>query len=153
FHTLALSVVDNEFAKQQLELLLQALYLHPSGQMPANELNFGDVTPPVHAWAAMFLYNREKALSGENDSAFLKRVFRKLMSNFDWWANQKDRMGKTIFEGGFLGLDSISLFDPKEPLPTGGYIEEADGTAWMTLFCQGMLEMAVELAATDLSYQ
>jgi hypothetical protein len=153
FHTLALSTVDNEFAKQQLELLLQALYLHPSGQMPANEFNFADVTPPVHAWAAMFLYNREKALSGESDSAFLKRIFRKLMSNFNWWANQKDRMGKTIFEGGFLGLDSISLFDRKEPLPTGGYIEEADGTAWMTFFCQGMLEMAVELAATDPSYQ
>jgi hypothetical protein len=153
FHSFALSGVDNDFAKQQLELLLQALYLHPSGQMPANELNFGDVTPPVHAWAAMFLYNREKAFSGESDLAFLKRVFRKLMSNFTWWVNQKDRFGKNIFEGGFLGLDKIGLFDRKQPLPTGGFIEEADGTAWMALFCQGMLEMAVELATKDPSYQ
>jgi Glycosyl hydrolase family 63 C-terminal domain len=153
FHSVALSLVDNDFAKQQLELLLQALYLHPSGQMPANELNFSEVTPPVHAWAAMFIYNREKALSGESDLAFLKRVFRKLMSNFMWWVNQKDRFGKDVFEGGFLGLDNIGLFDRKQPLPTGGHIEEADGTAWMALFCQGMLEMAVELAANDVSYQ
>ena len=153
FHSIALSVVDNEFAKQQLELLLQALYLHPNGQMPASELNFGEVTPPVHAWAAMFLYNREKALSGESDLAFLKRVFRKLTSNFAWWVNQKDRFGKNVFEGGFLGLDSIGLFDRSQPLPTGGYIEVADGTAWMAFFCQSMLEMAVELAANDPSYQ
>src|SRR5262245_18331848 len=153
FHTVALSIVDNEFAKQQLELLLQALYLHPSGQMPACERNFGEVTPPVHAWAAMYLYNREKAQSGESDLAFLKRVFRKLMSNFAWWVNRKDRFGKNVFEGGFLGLDNIGLFNRSQPLPTGGYIEEADGTAWMALFCQGMLEMAVELAANDPSYQ
>jgi len=153
FQTIALSLVDNDFAKQQLELLLQALYLSPDGQMPASEMNFNAVVPPVHAWAAMFLYNSEKALSGESDVAFLKRVFRKLMSNFNWWINQKDRFGKNVFEGGFLGLDNISLFDRKEPLPTGGYIEEADGTAWMALFCQGMLEMAVELAAKDPSYQ
>jgi hypothetical protein len=153
FHTIALSVVDNEFAKQQLELLLQALYLHPTGRMPASELNLGEVTPPVHAWAAMFIYNREKAVSGESDLPFLKRVFRKLMSNFLWWANQTDRFERNVFEGGFLGVDSISLFDRSRPLPTGGYIEEADGTAWMTFFCQGMLEMAVELAANDPSYQ
>jgi Mannosylglycerate hydrolase MGH1-like glycoside hydrolase domain len=153
FNSIALSLVDQEFAKQQLELLLQALYLHPSGQMPASELNFGEITPPVHAWAAMFLYNREKVLSGDSDLAFLKRVFRKLMTNFNWWANQKDRFDKNVFEGGFLGLDNISLFDRRRPLPTGGHIEEADGTAWMALFCQGMLEIAVELAANDPSYQ
>jgi hypothetical protein len=153
FHCYALSGVDNEFAKQQLELLLQALYLHPGGQMPANELNFGDVTPPVHAWAAMFLYNREKVISGESDLAFLKRIFRKLMSNFTWWANRKDRFGKNVFEGGFIGLDNIGLFDRNQPLPTGGFIEEADGTGWMALFCQGMLEMAIELATKDPTYQ
>jgi hypothetical protein len=153
FHSYGLSAVDNQFAKQQLELLLQALYLHPNGQMPANELDFSSVTPPVHAWAAMFLYNREKALTGESDPAFLKRVFRKLMANFTWWANHKDRLGKNVFEGGFLGLDNIGLFDRNQPLPTGGYIEEADGTAWMALYCQGMLEMAVELASIDPSYQ
>jgi hypothetical protein len=153
FHTIVLSLADTEFAKQQLELLLQALYLHPDGQMPASELNFSEVTPPVHAWAAVFIYNREKAISGETDLAFLKRVFRKLMLNFTWWVNQKDRFQKNVFEGGFLGVDSISLFDRSRPLPTGGYIEEADGTAWMALYCQGMLEMAVELAANDPSYQ
>src|SRR5262245_66292755 len=147
FNTLGLSLVDNEFAKQQLELLLQALYLNPNGQMPASERDFGEVTPPVQAWAAMFLYNREKSTSGENDIAFLKRVFRKLMSNFTWWANQKDRSDKTILDGGFVGLDSISLFDRSQPLPTRGYIEEADGTAWMALCCEGMLEIAVALGA------
>jgi hypothetical protein len=121
--------------------------------LPASESNFDEVTPPVHAWAAVFIYNREKAISGEADLAFLKRVFRKLMLNFTWWANQKDRFHKNIFEGGFVGVDSISLFDRSRPLPTGGYIEEADGTAWMALFCQGMLEMSVELAANDPSYQ
>jgi hypothetical protein len=153
FNTLGLSLVDSDFAKQQLELLLQALYLHPSGQMPASERNFAEVTPPVHAWAAMFLYNREKAISGETDLNFLRRVFRKLMSNFTWWVNQRDRFDKSVFEGGFVGLDNISLFDRRQPLPTGGYIEEADGTAWMTIFCQAMLEMAIELAAKDPSYQ
>ena len=153
FHTIALSLVDNDFAKQQLELLLQALYLHPNGQIPASELNFSEVMAPVHAWAAMFLYNSEKAFSGESDIPFLKRVFRKLMSNFNWWINQEDRLGKNVFEGGFLGLDNISLFDRMQPLPTGGYIEEADGTTWIALFGQGMLEMAVELAAKDPSYQ
>src|SRR5262249_30021051 len=153
FHSVPLALIDDEFAKQQLELLLQALYLNPSGQMPASELNFGEVMPPVHAWAAMYLYNREKALSGESDLPFLKRVFRKLMTNFTWWLNQKDRLGKNIFEGGFVGLDNISMFDRRQPLPAGGYIEEADGTAWMAVFCQGMLEMAAELAAKDPSYQ
>jgi hypothetical protein len=153
FQSLALSVVDHEFAKEQLELLLQALYLHPNGQIPSSEMNFDEVTPPVHAWAAMYLYNREKALSGENDVAFLRRVFRKLMANFTWWANQRDRFDKTVFDGGFLGLDNISIFNRSQPLPTGGYVEEADGTAWMAVLCQGMLEMAVELSANDQSYQ
>src|SRR5262245_1108003 len=153
FHSVALSLVDNEFAKQQLELLLQALYLHPNGQMPSSELNFGEVTPPVHAWAAMYLYSREKVFCGESDIAFLKRVFRRLMSNFMWWLNQRDRFGKNLFEGGFLGLDNVCLFDRRKPLPTGGYIEEGDGTGWMAVFCQGMREMAVEWAAKDRSYQ
>jgi Mannosylglycerate hydrolase MGH1-like glycoside hydrolase domain len=153
FNAIGLSLVDNDFAKQQLELLLQALYLHPSGQMPSSERNFSEVTPPVHAWAAMFLYNKEKATSGESDLAFLKRVFRKLMSNFTWWGNQTDRFARNVFEGGFVGLDNVCLFDRRQPLPTGGYIEEADGTAWMTIFCQGMLDMAIELAAKDPSYQ
>jgi hypothetical protein len=153
FNSIALSLVDSEFAKQQLELLLQAMYLHPNGQMPASELNFGEVTPPIHAWAAMFLYSREKAVSGDGDLPFLKRVFRKLMSNLHWWVNRTDRFDKNVFEGGFLGLDTISLFDRTRPLPTGGSIEEADGAAWMALYCQGMLEMSVELASHDPSYQ
>ena len=152
-NSIGLSLVDNEFAKQQLELLLQALYLHPNGQMPASEWNFGEVTPPVHAWAAMFLYYSEKSTCGDGDLGFLKRVFRKLMANLNWWVNQRDRFDKTVFEGGFLGLDNINLFDRSRPLPMGGHIEEADGAAWMAFFCQGMLEMSVELAANDPSYQ
>src|SRR5262249_5857458 len=111
FNSVALSLVDNEFAKQQLELLLQSLYLHPTGQMPASELNFGEVSPPIHAWAAMFLFSREKAISGDGDLTFLKRVFRKLMSNLDWWVNRTDRFDKNVLHGGFLGLDCMSLFD------------------------------------------
>jgi hypothetical protein len=153
FNSLAISLVDIEYAKQQLELLLQALYLHPNGQMPTSELNFGEITPPIHAWSAMFLYNREKAASGDGDLAFLKRVFRKLMSNLHWWVNQKDRFDKNVFQGGFLGLENISLFDRSRPLPTGGCIEEADAASWVAVYCQGMLEMAVELSANDPSYQ
>jgi hypothetical protein len=149
FHTIALSVVDVDFAKQQLDLMLQSLYLHPSGQIPAYEWNFSDVNPPVHAWATLFLYNSEKAQRGEGDVDFLKRAFNKLVVNFTWWVNRKDRFGKNVFEGGFLGLDNIGVFDRSAPLPTGGHLEQADGTAWMALFCQNMTEIAVELASHD----
>jgi hypothetical protein len=153
FHTLALCTVDPEFAKHQLDLLLDQLYLHPTGQIPAYEWNFSDVNPPVQAWAAIFVYRVEQSLHGTSDIAFLKRVFGKLTSNFGWWVNRKDRFGRSLFEGGFLGLDNIGVFDRSAPLPTGGYLEQADGTAWVALFCQNMLEIACELAAHDDTYQ
>ncbi len=153
FHTMALSMVDLDFAKQQLALVLKESYLHPNGQVPAYEWNFSDTNPPVQAWATLFLYNTEKQLRGAGDVEFLKRVFNKLALNFTWWVNRKDRFGKNVFEGGFLGLDNIGVFDRSAPLPTGGHLEQADGTAWMALFCQNMLEMAVELAAHDPGYE
>ncbi len=153
FHTLPLSIVDPDFAKQQMELMLHCLYLHPSGQLPAYEWNFSDVNPPVHAWATLFLHRTEQALHGETDIDFLNSAFSKLLLNFTWWANRKDRFGKNLFEGGFLGLDNIGVFDRSSPLPTGGYLEQADGTAWMALFSQNMAEMAVELAAYDHTYE
>jgi hypothetical protein len=153
FHTLAFSSVDIDFAKQQLDLLLDQLYLHPAGQIPAYEWNFSDVNPPVQAWATIFLFRMEQALRGKTDLAFLKRVFGKLTANFGWWVNRKDRFGKSLFEGGFLGLDNIGVFDRSAPLPTGGHLEQADGTAWVALFCQNMLEIAYELAANDPTYE
>src|SRR5450631_1415177 len=153
FHALPLSIVDPEFAKQQLEMMLRGSYLHPNGQMPAYEWNFSDVNPPVHAFATLFLYRTEQALRGEVDLDFLKSSFNKLLLNFTWWVNRKDRSGKNVFEGGFLGLDNIGVFDRSAPLRTGGHLEQADGTAWMSLFSQNMLEMAIELAANDPSYQ
>ena len=127
FHTIALSTVDVDFAQRQLELMLKSFYLHPTGQMPAYEWNFGDVNPPVHAWAAIFLHRTEQALGREPDLEFLASVFTKLSLNFTWWTNRKDRFGKNLFEGGFLGLDNIGVFDRSAPLPTGGYLEQADG--------------------------
>ncbi len=153
FHTIALAKVDIEFAKKQLMLVLDAVYQHPNGQMPAYEWNFSDVNPPVHAWAAMFLYNIENQQRGQGDITFLRKVFSKLTNNFTWWVNRKDRFGKNVFEGGFLGLDNISVFDRSAPLPTGGYLEQADGTAWMAFYCQNMMEIAVELAAHDPIYE
>jgi Glycosyl hydrolase family 63 C-terminal domain len=153
FHTLALSTVDVDFAKQQLDLMLQEFYLHPTGQIPAYEWNFSDVNPPVHAWATIFLYRTEQALKGEGDLEFLKRSFAKLMLNFSWWVNRKDRFGKNLFEGGFLGLDNIGVFDRSAQLPTGGHLEQADGTAWVSLFCQNMLEISIELATYDAVYE
>jgi hypothetical protein len=153
FHTLPLAIVDPDFAKQQMELMLQGVYLHPSGQIPAYEWNFSDVNPPVHAWATLFLHRTEQALRGEADIDFLKSAFNKLLLNFTWWANRKDRFGKNLFEGGFLGLDNIGVFDRSAPLPTGGHLEQADGTAWMALFSQNMAELAVELAAHDRTYE
>ena len=153
FHAIALSTVDVDFAKEQLDLLLQENFLHPTGQIPAYEWNFGAVNPPVHAWAAIFLYRTEQALHGEGDIDFLRRCFRKLILNFSWWINRKDRLGKNLFEGGFLGLDNIGVFDRSATLPGGGYLEQADATAWMALFCQNMMEMAVELTCVDASYE
>src|SRR5258705_4353277 len=152
FHAITLSTVDVEFAKDQLEVMLKEVYLHPSGQVPAYEWNFSDVNPPVHAWATLSLNRMEEALHGEVDINFLKRSFGKLALNFTWWVNRKDRFGKNVFEGGFLGLDNIGVFDRSAPLPTGGCLEQADGTAWMALFCQNMAGLAVELAAYDPSY-
>src|SRR6478609_6909940 len=153
FHTLPLSIVDSDFAKQQMELMLRGSYLHPNGQIPAYEWNFSDVNPPVHAFATLFLHRTEQALRGEVDVDFLRSTFNKLLLNFTWWVNRKDRFGKNVFEGGFLGLDNIGVFDRSAPLPTGGYLEQADGTAWMALFSQNMLELAVELAAYDPTYE
>jgi hypothetical protein len=153
FHTLPLVIVDPDFAKEQMKLMLKGAYLHPSGQMPAYEWNFSDVNPPVHAWATLFLHRTEQALRGETDVDFLKSAFNKLLLNFTWWVNRKDRFGKNVFEGGFLGLDNIGVFDRSAPLPTGGHLEQADGTAWMALFSQNMLELAVELAAHDPAYE
>jgi Glycosyl hydrolase family 63 C-terminal domain len=153
FHTLPISIVDPDFAKQQMVLMLQGLYLHPSGQIPAYEWNFSDVNPPVHAAATLFLHRVEQALRGEADIDFLKSAFNKLLLNFTWWVNRKDRFGKNVFEGGFLGLDNIGVFDRSAPLPTGGHLEQADGTAWMALFTQNMVELAVELAAHDGTYE
>jgi hypothetical protein len=153
FHTIALGLVDLDFAKRQLSLMLDTLYLHPSGQIPAYEWNFSDVNPPVHAWATLFLYNSEKMQRGRGDIEFLKGAFNKLVLNFTWWLNRKDRFGKNVFEGGFLGLDNIGVFDRSSPLPTGGYLEQADGTAWMALFSQNMAEIALEIAAHDASFE
>ena len=146
FHVLPLTLVDPDFGKQQLQLMLREHYMHPNGQIPAYEWNFGDVNPPVHAWATIFTYRLEKAQSGQGDKEWLKSCFQKLLLNFTWWVNRKDRSGRNVFEGGFLGLDNIGVFDRSAPLPTGGYLEQADGTAWMALFCQNMLEIAAELA-------
>jgi hypothetical protein len=153
FHVVALTLVDPDFGKQQLKLMLRERYMHPNGQIPAYEWNFGDVNPPVHAWATIFTYRLEKGLTGEGDAEWLKSVFQKLLLNFTWWVNRKDRSGRNVFEGGFLGLDNIGVFDRSAPLPTGGYLEQADGTAWMALFCQNMLEIAGVLAMTDADYE
>jgi hypothetical protein len=145
FHVLALTLVDEDFGKRQLDLMLRQPYLHPSGQIPAYEWNFGDVNPPVHAWSTIFTYRLEQVRRGHGDLDWLERSFHKLLLNFTWWVNRKDRAGNNAFEGGFLGLDNIGVFDRSAPLPTGGYLEQADGTAWMALFCQNMIEISAEL--------
>jgi mannosylglycerate hydrolase MGH1-like protein len=152
FHILALTLVDEDFGKGQLDLMLAGNYLHPNGQLPAYEWNFGDVNPPVHAWSTIFTYRLERARRGRGDIEWLERSFHKLLLNFTWWVNRKDRSGKNVFEGGFLGLDNIGVFDRSSPLPTGGYLEQADGTAWMALFCQNMLEISIELALERPTY-
>jgi hypothetical protein len=152
FHTLALSLVDFDFAKDQLLLMLRTLYSHPNGQIPAYEWNFSDVNPPVHAWATLFLFSVEREL-GRADLRFLERSFQGLMLNFNWWVNRKDPSGKNVFAGGFLGLDNIGVFDRSAELPTGGHLDQADGTAWMAFYCQNMLEIALILAEQDSIYE
>jgi Glycosyl hydrolase family 63 C-terminal domain len=151
FHVLALTLVDEDFGKQQLDLMLRGNYLHPNGQLPAYEWNFGDVNPPVHAWSTIFTYRLEQALGG-GDVEWLEASFQKLLLNFTWWVNRKDRSGRNAFEGGFLGLDNIGVFDRSAPLPSGGYLEQADGTAWMALFCQNMIEIAAQLSLQRPAY-
>jgi len=152
FHTIALSLVDFDFAKEQLLLMLRSLYSHPNGQIPAYEWNFSDVNPPVHAWATLFLYKIEKEL-GRADLRFLERSFQGLMLNFNWWVNRKDPQGRNVFAGGFLGLDNIGVFDRSAQLPTGGHLDQADGTAWMAFYCQNMLEIALVLTEYDPMYE
>jgi hypothetical protein len=152
FHTIALSLVDFDFAKDQLLLMLRTLYSHPNGQIPAYEWNFSDVNPPVHAWATLYLYQVERHL-GREDTAFLERSLHGLMLNFNWWVNRKDPQGRNVFAGGFLGLDNIGVFDRSAQLPTGGSLEQADGTAWMAFYCQNMLEIALILAEKDQVYE
>jgi hypothetical protein len=152
FHTIALSLVDFDFAKDQLLLMLRNLYFHPNGQIPAYEWNFSDVNPPVHAWATLYLYKMERTL-GRADMRFLERSFQGLMLNFNWWVNRKDPAGRNVFAGGFLGLDNIGVFDRSAELPTGGTLEQADGTAWMAFYCQCMLEMSLVLCEYDSMYE
>jgi hypothetical protein len=148
-----LALVDPEFAKEQLVLMLREWYLHPNGQLPAYEWAFGDVNPPVHAWAAWRVYKIEKKRRGRGDRVFLQRVFQKLLLNFTWWVNRKDAEGRNIFQGGFLGLDNIGVFDRSAPLPTGGHLEQSDGTSWMAMYCLNMLAIALELSEGNPAYE
>jgi Glycosyl hydrolase family 63 C-terminal domain len=153
FHCVPLSMVDPAFTRQQIELMVSDVYLHPSGQIPAYEWNFGDVNPPVHAWATTFAFSAGPGPRTPEHYDYLRDAFRKLLLNFSWWVNRKDPKGRNLFEGGFLGLDNIGVFDRSAPLPTGGYLEQADGTAWMALFSQNMLELALILAEKDPTYE
>jgi hypothetical protein len=153
FHCVPLALVDSEFAKEQLSLMVREWYMHPNGQLPAYEWALADVNPPVHAWAAWRVYKIEKKRRGVGDRAFLERVFHKLMLNFTWWVNRKDAEGRNVFQGGFLGLDNIGVFDRSKPLPTGGFIEQADGTGWMAMYCLNLLAIAMELASEDSCYE
>jgi hypothetical protein len=145
--------VDLEFAKDQLVLMLREWYMHPNGQIPAYEWAFGDVNPPVHAWAAYQVFKVEKWKNGKGDRAFLERIFHKLLLNFTWWINRKDVDGKNVFQGGFLGLDNIGVFDRSATLPSGGHIEQSDGTSWMAMYSLDMLAIALELANDDPTYE
>ncbi|MFZ0415383.1 MAG: hypothetical protein WBE20_10525 [Candidatus Acidiferrales bacterium] len=153
FHCVAMATIDPDFAKSQLVLFLREWYMHPNGQIPAYEWNFSDANPPVHAWAAWRVYKIEGRVRGKTDRRFLERVFHKLLLNFTWWVNRKDPLGKNVFEGGFLGLDNIGVFDRSTPLPGGGYIDQSDGTSWMAMFCLNMLAMAMELSHEDPAYE
>ena len=149
FHCVVLALVDPQFAKDQLVLMLREWYMHPNGQIPAYEWNFADVNPPVHAWAALRVYQIEKARTGKGDRLFLERVFLKLLLNFDWWVNRKDALGNNIFQGGFLGLDNIGIFDRNTKLPEGWVLAQADGTSWMAMYCLNLLGISLELASED----
>ncbi len=154
FHMIPLAMVDPDFAKEQLVLFLREWYMHPNGQIPAYEWAFGDVNPPVHAWAAWRVYKIDKKQKGgKGDRKFLERVFHKLLLNFTWWVNRKDAEGKNLFQGGFLGLDNIGVFDRSAPLPIGGHLEQSDGTAWMAMYCLNLLAIAMELAREDHAYE
>ncbi len=153
FHCVPIGMVDLPFAKNQLILFLREWYMHPNGQLPAYEWAFGDVNPPVHAWSCLQVYKNEKNRTGKGDIKFLKRVFHKLLLNFNWWVNRKDHKGNNVFEGGFLGLDNIGVFDRSSAIPGGGILEQADGTSWMAMYCLNMLEMAIEIAQTDETYE
>ncbi len=154
FHCIPLALVDPEFAKQQLLLLTKEWYMHPNGQLPAYEWSFGDVNPPVHAWAAWQVYQTDKKVRGAaGDRQFLERVFHKLLLNFTWWVNRKDMDGRNIFQGGFLGLDNIGVFDRSARLPTGGYINQCDGTSWMAMYCLNLMRIALELSVNNSSYE
>jgi hypothetical protein len=153
FHCIPLALVDAEFAKEQLILMLREWYMHPNGQIPAYEWKFEDVNPPVHAWAALRVYQIDAKHTGKSDTAFLEKIFHKLLLNFTWWVNRKDAEGNNIFEGGFLGLDNIGVFDRSSPLPTGGYIEQSDGTSWMAMYSLNLLAIALELAKTNKAYE
>jgi Glycosyl hydrolase family 63 C-terminal domain len=153
FHCIPLALVDPDFAKEQLTLMLREWYMHPNGQIPAYEWNFGDVNPPVHAWAAWRVYKVEKKQRGKGDREFLQRVFHKLLLNFTWWVNRKDASGMNIFQGGFLGLDNIGVFDRSAPLPSGGYLEQSDGTSWMAMYTLNLLAIALELSKEDRAYE
>ncbi|MCB0015561.1 MAG: hypothetical protein KDE34_26785, partial [Anaerolineales bacterium] len=153
FHCLPLVIVDPDFAKRQLELLLRVWYLHPNGQLPAYEWAFGDANPPVHAWAALRVYQMDAQLTGQTDRVFLERIFHKLLLNFTWWVNRQDEDGRNVFQGGFLGLDNISLFDRSAMLPTGGHLDQSDGTAWMGFYSLNMMHIALELARENPVYQ
>jgi hypothetical protein len=153
FHMIPFSIIDPEFAKDQLNLFLREWYMHPSGKLPAYEWAFDDVNPPVHAWACWRVFTIDKKIQGKPDYAFLERAFHKLLLNFTWWVNRKDEAGNNIFEGGFLGLDNIGVFDRSKPLPTGGYIEQSDGTSWMAMYSLTMLKIAMELATVEPAYE
>jgi hypothetical protein len=153
FHCIPLAIVDSDFAKEQLILLLREWYMHPNGQLPAYEWALGDVNPPVHAWAAWRIYKIERRMRGVADRKFLEKIFHKLLLNFTWWVNRKDPDGHNIFQGGFLGLDNIGVFDRSAPLPTGGHLEQSDGTSWMGMYCLNMLAIALELAKEDQAYE
>jgi hypothetical protein len=153
FHCLPLALVDSHYAKQQLVLMTREWYMHPNGQLPAYEWALGDVNPPVHAWAAWRVYKMEQKRRGKPDRAFLERVFHKLLLNFTWWVNRKDTRGRNVFQGGFLGLDNIGVFDRSAPLPGGGFIEQADGTGWMAMYCLNLMAIALELARDDSAYE
>ena len=153
FHCTTFALIDPEFAKDQLILMLREWYMHPNGQIPAYEWAFGDVNPPVHAWAAWRVYEMDRTLTGQPDHAFLERMFHKLMLNFTWWVNRKDAEGRNIFQGGFLGLDNIGVFDRSAPLPTGGTMDQSDGTAWMAMYALNLLRISLELARTNPVYE